>query len=315
MKTLATLLFLLAHTWAAQATLEMKEEATVAVGRILLGDLAEIEGDPTLVKQLEALPVGRIELPGRETRISVQAIKNFYLRSVCPLESLTVEGEGYVMVRSRATYVSRDSLEQLLLEALLLRTEGKYEEDWELDASKLPKEIQVPEGRFGWRLEIPARYDGKGQDVATLRIEVGGKDLMRYTLPFSVRRWANVVKAVANIQRGQKVTKELIAQERVEVTHQQRPCITVLDDAIGRVALRTISRDQNMIDSWLEKPWVVKEGDEIRMNVEFGGAMVSVVGIAKQNGYKGQRIEVENTQTGKRMQAEVDGPGDVRVLN
>lgn len=310
------LLILLTGTaWAARASIEWEDEVEVPVGRILLGSLAEIEGDAELVAKLKTLSVGRMELPGRDVRIGISTIQNFYLKSICSLDSLEIDKQEYVMVHTKSGELDRDSLQSLLLRALLPLTRGEYGEDWELDGSRLPLKTMVPDGAFTTKMEIPARYDGRGSEMATLRIQIDGKDKMKIALPFVIRRWATVVRSVSNIQRGQKIRASDIAVERQEVTNQQRLVISKLDEAIGRTALRTISRDQDLQESWLERPWIVKEGDQVRMNVELGQALVSVVGVARSNGYLGQRIEVENVQTGKRMQAEIDAPGEVRVLN
>lgn len=315
MLRLCVILVLAASAWAARATIEMKDEAVVAPGRILLGDLAEIEGEVKLVSELRALPVGRVDMPGRETRISIHAIRSFYLKAICSLDSLEMEKKGFVKVRARSQEIEKDSLEFLLLHALIPLTKGMHGKDWKLDVSRIPEKIQVPDQDFVWKMDISPRYDGCGTDMATLRVQVAGKDKMKVAIPFTVRRWANVVRTANPIQRGQKIKTSDILVEWLEVTNQQRRMVGKLDDALGRIALRSIARDQDLQESWLERPWTVREGEEIRMNVEIGQSLVSVVGIARQNGYQGQRIEVENPETGKRMQAEVDAPGEVRILN
>ena len=259
--------------WAGRATIAMKGEADVSAGRIRLGDIAEIQGDADLVGRLRVLEVGRIELPGRETRVSSEAVKSFYLRAVCPLES------------------------------------------WAIEATHLPKTLAVPETPYNLRFELPGNFDGRGQETANLHIESEGKVNLSYTLPFTMRRWIYAVHAVKPIQRGQPVTPDLIALQRIEVTHQNRVLLTRLEDALGRVALRTVARDVDLVDSWLEKPYAVHEGDQVRMTVALGKASISTLGIAKQNGYLGQRIQVENRDSGKRMQVEVRGPGEVQVVN
>jgi flagella basal body P-ring formation protein FlgA len=256
-----------------------------------------------------------MDLPGRVLKLSIATMRTFYIKSICSLDSIEMDKDGYIKVRTKSGEIDRDSLQAMLLRELLPITKGVYEEDWELDATKIPPRVIVPDGDYSPKLEIPPRYDGRGAEMATMRIYVAGKEKMKIALPFLVKRWGTVVRTISNIQRGQKIQNADVAVERVEITNIQRPIVTSLNDAVGRVALRTISRDQDLQETWLERPWLVKEGDQIRMNVDFGMALVSVVGVAKENGYKGQRIEVENPDTGKRFQAEVDAPGEVRVLN
>jgi flagella basal body P-ring formation protein FlgA len=316
MKRMALFLMLACSLlWAAQATVEFKTTAEISAGRIHLGDVADISGESSLREKLRVLEVGRLELPGRETRLSINAIKSFYIRSVCPPESLGFEGEGTIIVRSRAKFVSRDSLTQLLIAQLGPRMDGVMGRDWVLEGDNLPLEVAVPEGDYTWNLDVPLRFDGKGQETVCLRVDVKGETRMRYTLGFNIRRWMDVVRTVAPVQRGQFITNANVKMGRIEVTHQPRLLVSRLEDAVGRAALRTISRDLDVAESWLEKPYQVKEGDQVRMNVQIGEATVSTAGVARQNGYSGQRIEVVNAKTGKRLQAEVNGPGEVRILN
>jgi len=301
--------------FAARAKISFAHSADVPVGRILLGDLSELSGDSSLVERLKVLEVGRIDYPGRESRVSIEAVRSFYLRSVCPAESLDIEGSGSIRVHSRSHQVDKDSLKALILQFVSARIEGVMGDDWEIEVPSLPKQIEVPESAFKWIAELPANFDGRGQEVITLKADVDGNTKMRFVLPFTVRRWVNVVHSVSPIQRGQPVQMSQIALQRVEITHQPRMMVNRLEDAVGRMALRTIASNLDLSDSWLERPWTVREGDDVRMNVQVGAALVSVMGKACQNGYTGQRIEVENLDSGKRMQAEVGAPGEVRVIN
>ena len=295
-----------------------RSTSDVDVGRIHLGDIAAIKGDSLLVQSLKNLEVGQIALPGRETHLTVNTIKNFYLRSVCPLDSLDVVGAGTISIHSRANLVSRDSLATLLLAFVGPKIDGVMGKDWKIETDRLPKEIQVPEGTFTYNFELPARFDGRGEESATLHIDLDGSTghtSMRYLLPFNIRRWGNVVRAITQIQRGQIIQTSMIEMDRVELTHQPRPMVARLEDALGRTAARTIGREEDISETWLERPYAVREGDQVRMNVVLGSAVVSAMGVAQENGYEGQRIVVENLNTHKRLQAEVSAHGEVRVVN
>ena len=293
----------------------MKSDVLVPIGKIHLGDLAEIKGDSDLVERLRVLDVGRVDYPGRVTRVSVDAVKRFYLRSVCPVESLTVEGEGSIVVTSRSATLDADSLLQLITAFVGPRLDGIKSRDWEIEAPRLPKSVAVPDGGHEVRFELPANFDGRGDETITMTVLMDGKTRIRQTLPFTVRRWSTVVRSVVTIQRGQPVATNQVALERIETTHQNRTLIHTLDEVLGRAALRTVNSGTDLVDSWFERPYAVKEGDQVRLVVSLGAGTVSVMGVARQDGYRGQRIEVQNMDTGKRMQAEVQGPGEVRVVN
>ncbi|HSQ41903.1 MAG TPA: flagellar basal body P-ring formation chaperone FlgA [Fibrobacteraceae bacterium] len=305
----------MSFAWAARATVELRPVSEISPGRIHLSDVATLHGDAGLVQRLSALEIGRLELPGRETRLSVNTLKTFYIRSVCPPESLEILGKGSLVVRSRASYLQRDSLERLLLETVGPRMQGIMGRDWELETSRLPEKVPVPDNHYQWTMELPANFNARGQEMAVLRISIDGVPRMRYSLPFTVRRWTDVVRTISQIQRGQTIQKNQVAIQRLETTHLSRPYVSRLEDALGRKALRTISPDQNLVEPWLEKPYQIHEGDQVRMSAQIGEAQVSTLAIAKENGYTGQRIDVINANTGKVIQAQINGPGEVQVLN
>ena len=261
------------------------------------------------------LEVGRVDFPGRETRVSIDAIRSFYLSTVCSVDSLEIEGSGSIRVHARSSEIEKDSLRALIMRYAGARIEGVMDVDWKIEAPNLPKVINVPEAPFTWNVEFAGRFDGRGQEVMILKVDMDGSTRMRFTLPFTVRRWVNVVRAVTPIQRGQPIQMSQITIGRLEITNQSRLMVQRLEDAVGRVALRTIAAKTDVADSWLERPWAVHEGEDVRMNFQIGAAYVSVMGKACQNGYIGQRIEVENLDSGKRMQAEVGAQGEVRVIN
>lgn len=304
----------LGSAFAERARIEFPSRVEIAAGRIYLGAIASISGDAPLVDRLQKLEVGRLELPGRETRLSIATLRTFFLSSVCSPDSLEIMGGPTLVVRSRAQKVERDSLRELLRAELAQRLDGQEGVDWILETPNLPASISVPEGELSWLIEFPASFDARGQESATLRVEQQGKTAMRYTLPFVVRRFAQVVRVVKPVARGMTVQRDHIAMQTVEQTHGRKQYVQSLDDALGRVALRSISRDQNLMDSWLERPWVVREGDQIRLVVRVGNSQFSTMGYARENGFVGQRILVENGDTRKRMQAEVRRAGEVELI-
>ncbi len=297
--------------WSGRAQLEFHSEATVAPGIIRLGDLAEIQGDSNLVKRLQNLEVGRLEMPGRESRLSIQVIKTFHLKRVAPIESLTVVGEGGILVRARAALLTSDSILSLLEERLQEYKLGVKGLDWDLEAPKIPKEIRIPEDSCRIDIEIPPRFDGRGSEVANLRISRGTGKAQQHTLSFTIRRWGMVVRSTTTIPRGQPILASQVALERVELTHQPRLLANELDKVIGRTPTRTISRHVDIAENWLEKPFAIHEGDQVTLKTQIGSALITTQGRALRSAYIGQRVEVENATTRKKLQGTVDAIGSV----
>jgi len=301
--------------WAGRVEVVLESAAELPAGRVHLGDIAEISGDSSLVARLRILEVGRVESAGRQTRVSANALKSFYFPAICPAESVTVSGATIVKVTARFREIDGDSLRSLVLQAIEPRMAGVPKGDYVVEAPKFPDHIRVPEDSFRWNVEIPERFDGRGDELVSVQVIVDGKVQTSYSLPVLVRRWSAVAQTVEPIQRGQPVQAQQVKINRMETTRQNREFVTRLEDVIGRSSLRSIGRDQFLVDNWFEKPFAVHAGEQVRLHVQVGGADLSVLGMARVNGYVGQRIEVENTQSHKRLQGFVQAPGEVSVID
>lgn len=301
---------------AAGARVAFKASAEVAPGVVLLSDIAEISGDSALVARLSALEVARVDRPGRETRVSANAVKGFYVRAVADPALVTFEGEGSVKVRARAGAVSSDSLKALLLAVVRPRMGDLEEgEDWKLEPGRLPASLAVPEQGGRVVMELSPRFSGIGQETATVKVLDGDKVLTSQHLAFKVLRWENVVRLKNALRKGESVRAEDVELVREETTTQQRKILRTLGEAVGRNTIRSVRAGDLLVDNWLEIPFAVREGDRIRLLVQVGGAVVQTVAVARENAFRGQTIAVENAESRKILQAKVSGVGEAWVVN
>ena len=299
-----------------QARVEFLSSAEVAPGSVLLGDIAEVSGDPDLVKRLNQLEVAQVNKPGRETRVSANAVKGFFVRAVVDPSQVEFVGEGSVKVRARSGSVEADSIRTLLLECVRAQMgDLKESQDWELEVPRVPKRLAVPEKGGSVRVELSPRFDRVGQQMASIQVLDGDKILSRQQVAFTIRRWEQVVKLKNALRRGETVRAQDVEWVRDETTFQQRKVLRSLADAVGRQTIRAVRAGDYLVDNWLEKPYAVREGESIRLWVRVGGTVVQTVAVAKANGFRGQTIRVQNADSQKIIQAQVSDLGEAWVLN
>jgi len=300
---------------SAQATVALKAEALVEPGFIRLGQIAEIKGEEALVKKISALEVGRVGEPGRKTRVTESALKNFFIKSVASSQDVDFNGAKFCDVVARSGLVSADSLKNLLLKEVRLRMPANLQEgkDWSFETKKAPNNIAAPEQGGKIVVNLSPQFSGIGQEVATVQIFNDKKVISKYTIPFIVHRFEYMAEMRNTIRKGETIEEQDFEMVWQETTFQKRKVIKTARDAIGRSAIRTLKAGEVLVDNALSTPYAVKAGDAVKLFAKFGESVVQINAIAQKNAFKGQTILVRNIDTGKDIMATVSGSGEAWV--
>jgi len=302
---------------SAQATVALKAQAQVEPGVIRLGEIAEIKGEEALVKRISALEVGKVGEPGRKTRVTESAIKNFFIKSVASSQEIEFNGAKFCDVVARAGLVSSDSLKSLLLKEVRSRMAANLKEgkDWNFEVPKVPNNIAAPERGGKIVVSLSPQFSGIGQEMATVQVFNNKKVIAKYTIPFIVHRFEYIAEMKKGIHKGEVIEERDFEMVWQETTFQKRKVIKIASDAIGRTAIRTLKAGEPLVDNALSTPYAVKAGDAVKLFAKFGEAVVQTSAIAQKNAFKGQTISVRNIDTGKDIMATVSGSGEAWINN
>jgi len=300
---------------SAQATVALKAQASVEPGVIRLGEIAEIKGEDALVKRISALEVGKVGEPGRKTRVTESALKNFFIKSVASSQDIEFNGAKFCDVLARSGLVSSDSLKNLLLKEVRSRMSANLIEgkDWNFEVPKVPNNIATPEQGGKIVVSLSPQFSGIGQEVATVQVFNGKKVIAKYTVPFIVHRFEYIAEMKNGLHKGETIEEQDFKMVWQETTFQKRKVIKVASEAIGRTAIRTLKAGEPLVDNALSTPYAVKAGDAVKLFAKFGEAVVQTNAIAQKNAFKGQTISVRNVDTGKDIMATVSGSGEAWV--
>jgi len=315
LKTLFIGIIWVQTVFSAQATVALKAQALVEPGVIRLGQIAEVSGEESLAKKISALEVGKVAEPGRKTRITESALKNFFIKSVASNQDVAFNGAKFCDVVARSGLVSSDSLRNLLLKEVRSRMPADLKEgkDWNFETQKVPNNIAAPEQGGKIVVNLSPQFSGIGQEVATVQVFNGKKVIAKYTIPFTVHRFEYIAEMKNGIHKGETIEEQDFEMVWQETTFQKRKIIKIAREAIGRTAIRTLKAGELLVDNALSTPYAVKAGDAVRLFAKFGDAVVQTNAIAQKNAFKGQTISVRNIDTGKDIMATVSGFGEAWI--
>lgn len=133
--------------------------------------------------------------------------------------------------------------------------------------------------------------------------------------PLNVTAQANVfaqaLVATRTLERGQLVTAAMLERQEVNLGKQRRGVIADLDQVVGLSTKRRIRPQQVLNNDLLISPWLVRRGDNVVMHAQSGEIHAAIEAMALEDGRLGMRVRVKNPSSGKVIDAQVTGPGEV----
>ncbi|RME20796.1 MAG: flagella basal body P-ring formation protein FlgA [Deltaproteobacteria bacterium] len=174
-------------------------------------------------------------------------------------------------------------------------------------------------------VRLPARLAGR-LDGRNLSVEfVSGEDFSGRS---SVRViagkrtfWASVefvrmvrsCVAARNLRRGERIGAADVTMRLVAVGELGKGHALGTADVVGMILRRPVKQGQPLRPQWLERPIVVRRGQNVLLQARASGAVVQVVAKALASGRVGDWIPVKNLASGKRVAGRVEQDGLVVV--
>jgi flagella basal body P-ring formation protein FlgA len=280
--------------------IEIPAAAEVSGATFLLGDIAQIRGDPRQAQRIRQLEfssetgyLARDDIIDALQRSGVGGIK---IELKMPSEVRLRQG----MEGPRdfpAPY--RGGGSDIDLSALV-----KQVANWQWDLEVDPRG-SVPEGRLvGPDSIVP------GTAAATLRFrDAQGREK---TLAVRLAWFQPVVVLTRNMPRGSKIGAELLSTRIVKIT---RPGLYVSspEQVVGKVLTRNLQQGEPLAFSNFENQPIIERGQVVTIYARKSGILVESQGTAMENGALEDVIRVRNNSTKVVVTARVRGEGIVEV--
>ncbi len=121
------------------------------------------------------------------------------------------------------------------------------------------------------------------------------------------------VQAARRLPFGTILSADDIKEEPIELKDARAELIRNTRDAIGKITRRTLSPGDPLTRETISDPYLVKNGETIRLKLDRGLISLAMQARAEQNGRLGDLIRVRNVDFPKSVLAHVTGPGEARI--
>lgn len=153
-------------------------------------------------------------------------------------------------------------------------------------------------GRFTATLTV------NGKQMEPIIARIGGQAVETVELPVGTMRLAT----------GMVLRPDDVHMMRVRSVQVHGEVVRTLDQAIGMQMLRQVPAGRPLAVTDLARPILVPHGATVQMQLVVSGLLVTGQGMALESGAVGERIKVQNSGSHAVIEAEVIGPGQVRVV-
>lgn len=295
--------------FAESPTLRLREEVYVKGPEVLLGDLAEIEGDNAAA--LAAIEVVSAALPGASKQVTASYVLS-RLRNAGIEEEPRVTGADRVRILTEALTVEPTVI------ADDLRRFIEEEMPWDPVDAMVTVEapasaVVLPSGSLdiAWRPGANYRYLGTGAFSGILQVD--GRPEKSLLVKAEVHVVGPVILATRDIPRGR-----LIAGTDVEVVEQSLDersgsIATSLDEVVGMIARQTIFPGETISLRNLEARTLVKRNQLVNVQLRRGSILIQTRALALNDARAGDLVVCANPATKKEFQGVALPDGTVLV--
>jgi flagella basal body P-ring formation protein FlgA len=128
---------------------------------------------------------------------------------------------------------------------------------------------------------------------------------------------AQVAVAVRPIARGEVITAADVEMQSLETapTTGRRPVIESLEQLVGMEARQAIQMGDVILTDNVQAPLLVKRGEEVSVVSQSGGIRVRTTARARQDGSRGQLVQVESLESKERYDVRVVGVREAAIFS
>ncbi len=281
--------------------------------KVRLGDIARITGDePDVVKTVQSIVLASAPALNRSIIMGKNLIKKALLRNGFDLKEVKFVFPEKITIKNKLTRISEDEVKKAIREFIYKNM------PWQKDQAKVTKidykgDIVLPDGEI--QQEIIAKENSSfiGKVPLVLEFKRNGKVLKRKKINPIVEVLMPIVLTKVSLKRGQIISRNDVYIERQWKSKVSANIYNSEDDVIGKKATRNIRAGQPLKKSLLEIPEDISRGDKVTILAESKTLKITIPGIARENGKKGEIIKVKNIDSKKIIYARVIDSTTVKV--
>ncbi|MBF0211203.1 MAG: flagellar basal body P-ring formation protein FlgA [Desulfamplus sp.] len=297
--------------------IELRESVEVNNRKIKLGEIADIEAPEILKRQISAIDMGFSPAPGkgkildgRQVESKIKSNRLFASNNLSS-ENISIFVPDKIYIERLSQQIASDDLKSIYEEYISERLGGQ---DFEIRDFNVRGLDTYPEGEVDISEPVSNSKELKGRVTLYVKIKVNEKDYGRVSLSGWVDIFDDVLCASRSLTRGKTIQEGDVHVKRVNVANIHGDYFNDVNDVIGKVLNRNAPANKAITPNMVEEQAVVRRGDRVKIVAARGNLKLVTIGVAKSDGRIDETIQVQNTTSGKSINAVVTGKDSVKVF-
>ena len=181
----------------------------------------------------------------------------------------------------------------------------------EIRAARLDRRLRL--NKCGRDLETFSSGDNPVNPRYSIGVRCIGDQPWVLYVPVSASVFRKVLVTGRAVGRGGLLTQADIRREERDITRLRRGYLDQPEQVLGKTPKRSLKAGTVLSSNLLESYALISRGSRVTILGETGGIEVRMEGKALGNGTLGERIQVQNSSSNRRVEATVVAAGIVQV--
>lgn len=290
---------------SARGTIRVAHSVDVVGERILLGEIAQLEGS---ARRFADLDLGGAPSPGQARRFSGHTVLAALSGTGADLDRITYHIPASLRVARAWQAPDRAAVE----DAVSQRVTASLAAGESIESITLPHRVRLPRGHWSFRAADAERLSDTRLGVA-VEAHDGDTPVGRFDVEVALHVLGEVVRATRTIPKGTLVSRDDLEVVRTALGEVPTTSLRRLGDAIGKRTRRSVPEGRFLPSDALEIAPVVERGRIVELELVRGGLRMRERGRALEDGVVGDTVRLVNLRSGRQLVGEVQGEARVRI--
>lgn len=220
---------------------------------------------------------------------------------------------GYAPLAVGDGFVVRPDEFKDAVRAYVAGRSAEEREQRELTFRSVPDSVRVKSADYRLHVERGASTRLKGAVAFVVAVESGGIIVQRCMVSTFIRTYADVLVTTHMIPWKTTLSPDDYRMLRMETTFLDRPVVMDTTMLSGTRTRRIVVQGSILYQDLLEPVPLVMQGDRVNVRVRAGSVTLTAEGVAREDGNKGDVIDVSVQGRGGRLKAHVENDRTVAV--
>lgn len=282
-------------TYVFADVLRVRTNSTVAGEKILLGDIAD-----TKVPSLKNIVLGKSPKPSKSFNLSGYKIAAILRAKKLP-ENLSIELPETITVTRAFQTLSKDRVKSYFENELKKKLKGK---SFKVKRLKIRGLKKYPPGDLTLKVDFGSD-DLSGHTVGRIDVLLNGKKTGRVSAILWIDRFEKGAALLRDLRRNSVISKGDVELIDVNVSRYRNSLISDLNQVIGKKVKRSLKKGYVIKSREIERAPLISKGSVVRLVAKRGNLVVETIGKAKNDGFKGETILIENISSKRTVAGKV----------